>query len=158
MGSNASALALNGICPYFTMFPIEFPLNILKQRARPGDLILDPFCGRGTTNFAARLLGLHSLGVDSSPVAVAITASKLVTVTTDEILAEARKILAARKPRQIPEGQFWQLAYHPMVLDTLCRFREALQENCATAARIALRGIVLGALHGPKQRTFPSYL
>ena len=43
------------------------------------------------------------------------------------------------------------------MLDALCRFREAFLEDCTTDARIALRGIVLGALHGPKQKTFPSY-
>jgi hypothetical protein len=43
------------------------------------------------------------------------------------------------------------------VLDSLCRFREAFLEDCTTDTRIALRGIVLGALHGPKQKTFPSY-
>lgn len=150
-------IALNGICPYFTMFPLDFPLNILKRRARPGDVVLDPFCGRGTTNFAARLVGLHSLGVDSSPVAAAITASKLVMTTVDDILAEARRILAEGEARHIPTSEFWQWAFHPTVLDALCRFREAFLEDCTTDARIALRGIVLGALHGPKQKTFPSY-
>lgn len=152
-----SDIALNGICPYFTMFPLGFPLNILKRRARLGDVVLDPFCGRGTTNFAARYVGLYSLGVDSSPVAVAITASKLVTTTVDAILAEARRILAERQARHIPTGEFWQWAFHPTVLDALCRFREAFLEDCTTDARIALRGIILGALHGPKQKTFPSY-
>ena len=150
-------VALNGICPYFTMFPLKFPLNILKRRARKGDIVLDPFCGRGTTNFAARLVGLQSLGVDSSPVAVAITASKLVTTTVDEILEEARKILTKREAQQIPMNEFWQWAFHPTVLDSLCRFREAFLEDCTTAPRVALRGILLGALHGPKQKTFPSY-
>lgn len=149
--------ALNGICPYFTMFPLDFPLNILKRRARKGDLVLDPFCGRGTTNFAARLLGLRSLGVDSSPVAVAITASKFAIATVDDILAEARRILTEREARHIPTGEFWRWAFHPTVLDALCRFREAFLEDCTTDARKALRGIVLGALHGPKQKTFQSY-
>jgi len=149
--------ALNGICPYFTMFPLDFPLNILKRRAQAGDVVLDPFCGRGTTNFAARLVGLRSLGVDSSPVAAAITASKLATTTVDDILAEARRILTEREARHIPTSEFWQWAFHPTVLDALCRFREAFLEDCTTDARIALRGIVLGALHGPKQKTFPSY-
>ena len=155
--SQATQVALNGVCPYFTMFPLEFPLKILKRRAREGDLVLDPFCGRGTTNFAARLLGLDSLGVDSSPVAAAITASKLVTTTISDIVAEARQILTEREARQIPASEFWQRAYHPTVLQSLCRFREAFLETCSTAPRIALRGIVLGALHGPKQKTFPSY-
>ena len=149
--------ALNGICPYFTMFPLDFPLNILQRRAQAGDVVLDPFCGRGTTNFAARLVGLRSLGVDSSPVAAAITASKLATATVDDILAEARRILTEREARHIPTSEFWQWAFHPTVLDALCRFREAFLEDCTMNARIALRGIVLGALHGPKQKTFPSY-
>ncbi|WP_236786891.1 DNA methyltransferase [Allochromatium tepidum] len=149
--------ALNGICPYFTMFPLDFPLNILQRKARSGDVVLDPFCGRGTTNFAARLVGLRSLGVDSSPVAIAITASKLATATVDDILAEARSILTERDAHHIPTGEFWQWAFHPTVLDSLCRFREAFMEDCTTDARIALRGIVLGALHGPRQKNFPSY-
>lgn len=150
-------VALNGICPYFTMFPLDFPLKILRRRAQAGDVVLDPFCGRGTTNFAARLVGLCSLGVDSSPVAAAITASKLATATVDDILAVASGILTGREARHIPASEFWQWAFHPTVLDALCRFREALLEDCATDARIALRGIVLGALHGPKQKTFSSY-
>lgn len=149
--------ALNGICPYFTMFPLDFPLKILKRRARNGEVVLDPFCGRGTTNFAARLIGLRSLGVDSSPVATAITASKLVTATVDDILDEAYGILAEYGAHQIPEGEFWQWAFHATVLDALCRFREAFLEDCASEVRIALRGIILGALHGPKQKTLPSY-
>lgn len=150
-------MSLNGICPYFTMFPLDFPLNILKQSAREDDVVLDPFCGRGTTNFAARLIGLRSLGVDSSPVAAAITASKLTTATIDDILAEARKILTEREAGHIPTNEFWQWAFHSTVLDALCRFREAFLEDCVTDTRIALRGIILGALHGPKQKTFPSY-
>ncbi|MCY0865181.1 MAG: DNA methyltransferase [Sulfobacillus sp.] len=149
--------ALNGISPYFTMFPLDFPLNILRQNAQEGDKVLDPFCGRGTTNFAARLMGLASLGVDSSPVAVAIAASKLVSVRMRDILHEARAILMEREPRHVPSGEFWQWAYHPTVLDALCRFREAFLEDCTTDERIALRGIILGALHGPKQKSVPGY-
>ncbi len=139
------------------MFPLDFPLDILKRRAQAGDIVLDPFCGRGTTNFAARLVGLQSLGVDSSPVAAAITASKLVKASVDEILGEARGILMEHEARHIPVTEFWQWAFHPTVLDALCRFREAFLEACTTDVRIALRGIVLGALHGPKQKIFPSY-
>ncbi|WP_338066098.1 DNA methyltransferase, partial [Hydrogenibacillus schlegelii] len=39
------------------MFPLDFPLSHLKE-ARREDWVLDPFCGRGTTLYAARLLGL----------------------------------------------------------------------------------------------------
>jgi len=148
---------LNGICPYFTMFPLDFPLSVLRGRARNGDSVLDPFCGRGTTNFAARLLGLESLGVDSSPVAVAISAAKLVAVAPDTIVSEARRILHSRPPPHVPDGPFWKLCFHQSVLRSLCTMREVLLEDCSTPARVALRGIVLGALHGPRQKTFQSY-
>ncbi|MGC9216566.1 hypothetical protein [Acidithiobacillus sp.] len=77
--------------------------------------------------------------------------------TVDAILSEARRILTGREACHIPVGEFWQWAFHPAVLDALCRFREAFLDDCTTDVRIALRGIVLGALHGPKQKTFPSY-
>jgi len=34
---------------------------------RPGDLVLDPFSGAGTTGVAARTLGRRSLGIDINP-------------------------------------------------------------------------------------------
>jgi hypothetical protein len=157
MTHDAAATALNAICPYFTMFPLDFPLRILKGRAQEGQSVLDPFCGRGTTNFAARLVGLRSLGVDSSPVATAITAAKVVQVTASEIVDEAEAILDSVEPRDIPAGEFWDWAYHPEVLFELCQFRTAFLSDCSTPARVALRGIILGALHGPKQKTFQSY-
>ncbi len=148
--------ALNGICPYFTMFPLDFPLNILKRRARTGDVVLDPFCGRGTTNFAARLVGLRSLGVDSSPVAAAITASKLVKASVEEILDEACGILTEREARHIRPANFGNGRFTrpcwthyvdcgsvPGGLHDRRTHRPA--RHCP------------GALHGPKQKTFPSY-
>lgn len=153
----AAQSLLNGICPYFTMFPLEFPQRILK-RARKGDLVLDPFCGRGTTSFAARLAGLNSMGVDSSPVAVAITASKMVAVSVEDIIQEAQLILQHSMDVETPEGEFWQWAYHPEILQSICKLRNALLEDCSSNARLALRGILLGTLHGPQQKTVQSYL
>ncbi len=63
-------------CPYYTMFPLDFPLRYLSN-ARPGEWVVDPFCGRETTLYAARLRGLPSVGVDISPVAVAIAQAML---------------------------------------------------------------------------------
>ena len=95
--------------------------------------------------------------MDSSPIAVAITASKLVSTTVNDILREARHILSSTGQPQVPEGEFWNWAYHPEVLHGLCRFRESFLEDCSTPPRIALRGIVLGALHGPTQKTAATY-
>ncbi len=148
---------LNAICPYFTMFPLEFPLGVLRD-AEPGQLVVDPFCGRGTTNYAARTLGLPSIGVDSSPVAVALTQAKLANATPHRIVAVARRILRdIPEPSDVPAGEFWRWAFHRDVLQVLCRLREGLLSNCRSDARKALRAILLGALHGPRRKSRPSH-
>lgn len=151
--------ALNAICPYFTMFPLKFPLRVLRGRAHSGDWVLDPFAGRGTTNVASRLMGLPSVGVDSSPVAFALTQAKLANTCADDITAAVDEILATDvEPQALPSGEFWSLAYDADVLYLLCKLREALLRDCRSDARRALRGILLGALHGPKTKRVPSHL
>jgi len=150
--------ALNGICPYFTMFPLHFPRSLLARHAESSNWVLDPFCGRGTTNFASRLLGLGSVGIDSNPVAAAIAQAKLVSPSPAAIIQSASLLLEqASQPRELPEGEFWELAYHPVVLRTLCRLREGLLKECRTPAQVALRALILGALHGPRPKSRPSY-
>lgn len=150
--------ALNGICPYFTMFPLTFPYNILSYEASEGEWVLDPFCGRGTTNYACRILGLPSIGIDSNPVAVAISEAKLANTTPQAILHAAQQILEEVPiPRDVPVGEFWDLAYHQDVLLILCRFREGLLKDCLSDARKALRTIIMGALHGPRPKIHASY-
>lgn len=140
------------------MFPLDFPLAVLR-RARPGAWVLDPFCGRGTTNLAGRLLDLPSAGIDSSPVAAAIARAKLANTTPAAIMAAAGRILEEHAaPRAVPEGEFWELAFERSVLHTICRLREGLLRECRSEARQALRAILMGALHGPRPRGRPSYL
>jgi hypothetical protein len=147
---------LNAICPYYTMFPLDFPLGVLAH-ARPDDWVLDPFCGRGTTLYAARLLGLSSVGIDSNPVAVAATAAKLVSVEPDDVADRAAAILRNTRATGAPSGLFWELCFHPDVLVGLCKLRAALL-RASQAVDVALRAVVLGALHGPRNHGQPSYL
>jgi hypothetical protein len=152
------ATAVNAVCPYYTMFPLEFPLGVLTRRSQPREWVLDPFCGRGTTTFAARLLGLPSVGLDSNPLAAALAAAKVPRVSARQVLATARYILLQhREAMEVPSGAFWRHLYNPTTLRQLCRLREGLRESCATDARIVLRAIVLGALHGPLSRNGTSY-
>jgi hypothetical protein len=153
----AERTALNGICPYFTMFPLEFPLRVL-QRAGSDDCVLDPFSGRGTTNYASRLLGLPSVGIDSSPVAVALTQAKLANVRPEQVERCARRILETQPDEPVPAGKFWELAYDRDVLRSLVRLRAALNADSRSAARKALRALLLGALHGPVRVGQKTYL
>lgn len=101
-----------------------------RGRLRDEAVVLNPFCGRGTTNFAARLLVANTVGIDCNEVAVAATSAKPVTVDPKDIVEEAKTILSSADAGDIPTGEFWELAYDPEVLQFLCRLRTALTHDC----------------------------
>lgn len=65
-----------------TGYPTEKNLDMLKMiiaaSSNAGDLVLDPFCGSGTTLHAAELLGRHWFGIDQSFNAIKTSASRLI--------------------------------------------------------------------------------
>src|ERR1700730_2923544 len=140
--------ALNAICPYFTMFPLEFPLRVFRRK-RGSRRVLDPFCGRGTTLYAARHSMIRAVGIDCSPVAVAISRAKLASFSVKAPMALAKTMLASTAGSTIPQGEFWRLAYHRDTLLTLCALRKARAGAQDSDAAIVLRAATLGVLHGP---------
>ncbi|MDR2552378.1 MAG: site-specific DNA-methyltransferase [Treponema sp.] len=141
---------LNGICPYFTMFPLQYPVNILNNTQKD-TIVLDPFCGRGTSIFAARMFGYNAYGIDNNPVAVAISKSKLSAATVEMIMETLNKALDYTGNYDIPQSEFWQWAFEMTVLEQLCKIRAYLHQHDGMTEN-ALRGIILGALHGPKAK------
>lgn len=145
--------ALNAICPYFTMFPLEFPLKILNKHKKAAPIVFDPFCGRGTTIYAARNLDLEAWGFDTSPIAVAIAKAKISSSKVDSIIRLARKYLEI-EPRGIPDNEFFRRAYSPATLRQLCSLREGLlRVRSERSETILLRAACLGCLHGPLSKT-----
>lgn len=141
--------AFNAICPYFTMFPLEYPMRLLKKHRSDAPVVLDPFCGRGTTMYAARKLGLPSYGLDTSPIAVAIAKAKLANASVDDVLGLAETHLS-RTPQKIPTSAFFKEAFSTKTLTELCSLREGLlSEARASNASSILRAAALGCLHGP---------
>lgn len=141
--------ALNAICPYFTMFPLEYPLRIVQKHKRENPIVVDPFCGRGTTIFAARKAGLRSYGFDTSPIAVAIAKAKLASASTTDILALTKRLLQT-EPRSVPDTPFFRKAYSKNTLKELCSLREGLLRVRKETNSVALlRAAALGCLHGP---------
>ncbi|MBQ9409242.1 MAG: site-specific DNA-methyltransferase [Clostridia bacterium] len=55
---------------YETQKPLKLLDRIVKCASRPGDTVLDPFCGSGTTLEAAYLNGRQFIGIDLNPAVV----------------------------------------------------------------------------------------
>jgi hypothetical protein len=152
--------ALNAICPYFTMFPLEYPNRVLKKHLKEKPVVLDPFCGRGTTLFSARRFGIAAWGIDSSPVAVAIAKAKLASCDIEAPLELAAQLISEISPAELPDTPFFRLAYHQATLRDICALREGLLGlDVEIDASAILRAAALGCLHGPlaKQLENASY-
>jgi len=50
-----------------TQKPVGLMRDILRDFANPGETIADPFTGSGTTQVAAKLLGMQSIGIELNP-------------------------------------------------------------------------------------------
>ena len=67
--------------PQRTGYPTQKPLKLLERvvkcASRPGDTVLDPFCGSGTTLEAALRNGRNFIGIDMNPQSVEIVRSRI---------------------------------------------------------------------------------
>ncbi len=66
---------------YPTQKPVRLLERIVAASSRPGDLVLDPYAGSGTTGVAAARLGRRWLLVDRNPAAAAIARGRLARET-----------------------------------------------------------------------------
>jgi DNA modification methylase/ParB-like chromosome segregation protein Spo0J len=57
--------------------PVSLYTNLLKRSARPGDTVLDPFCGTGTIYPASHELLCRATGIELDPVYAGIAAKRL---------------------------------------------------------------------------------
>ena len=62
---------------YPTQKPLALLRRIITASSNEGDLVLDPFCGSGTTCVAAEQLGRKYIGIDQSPEAVQVARARL---------------------------------------------------------------------------------
>ena len=83
---------VHSLHPYPAKFPASLAGNILSRFARPGDMVLDPFCGSGTTIVEARLRGMRAVGVDINGLACLVSKVKATPLTNADF-AEVRLAL-----------------------------------------------------------------
>ncbi|MBV9076425.1 MAG: modification methylase [Methylobacteriaceae bacterium] len=127
-----------------TQKPEALLARILLSASNPGDVVLDPFFGTGTTGAVAKLLGRRFVGIEREPVYAEAARARIAAV---EPLAEAA-VAAAPAKRTEPRVPFLALveAGHVRAGETLA---------CAAGARTALvradgtlkAGPAVGSIH-----------
>ncbi len=69
------------MCSYLASFPAALTHSFIARYSRPGDVVLDPFSGRGTTPLQACAEGRVGVGNDLNPFAHLLTAAKVEPAT-----------------------------------------------------------------------------
>jgi DNA modification methylase len=86
--------ALNPVAKERLGWPTQKPAALLERiieaSSEAGDIILDPFCGCGTTVAVAEKLGRRWIGIDISPTAVEIVNRRVLTQTNGVTVPDLR--------------------------------------------------------------------
>jgi site-specific DNA-methyltransferase (adenine-specific) len=104
------------MCSYQGMFPPRLAHYFIQTYSRPGDLVADPFSGRGTTTLQARVEGRRTLSNDLSPLAYVLTAAKANPPTYSEItdlLADLEQEYGKRVVRDVDISEDIRMLFHP---------------------------------------------
>lgn len=96
--------AFHPMCSYLASFPAALAHAFIARYSRRGDVVLDPFSGRGTTPLQACAEGRVGLGNDLNPFAHLLTAAKVEPATR----AEAATRLAALRLAWAAQASSWE--------------------------------------------------
>ncbi len=159
------------MCSYLASFPAALAHAFVARYSRPGDVVLDPFSGRGTTALEATSSGRIGVGNDLNPLAYLLTAAKLEPASPAEArtrattlrlgwhagasgwLARAAALGTDPEDRSAgPVPREVALAFHRRTLAQLLFLRSALDLDDRVDRFLA--AALSGILHGKS----PSYL
>ncbi|MGF1605534.1 MAG: site-specific DNA-methyltransferase [Rhodothalassiaceae bacterium] len=86
-----------------TQKPEALLYRVLLASTQPGDLVIDPFFGTGTTGAVAKRLGRHFLGIERDPAYVAAAQDRLAPIRPDT--AETLQVTRSAKAEpRVPFG------------------------------------------------------
>ncbi len=152
------------MCSYLASFPASLAHAFISRYSRAGDVVLDPFAGRGTTPLQATAEGRIGVGNDLNPFAQLLTASKVEPASA----AEARTRVARLRLAWPAESAAWEaraaaiqadpghgpepvpaevaIAFHPRTFAQLLYVRAALDLDDRVDRFLA--AAITGILHG----------
>ena len=138
------------MCSYMAMFPPELPHYFIERFTKPGDTVLDPFCGRGTAPVEAAAQNRIGIGNDLNPLAIALTRGKLSNPELDDVLArliqlenkyEAEEWGIEDEPEKI------KMIYHENTLRQMVYLKQKLDWS-KPGVDAFIVAVLMGAMHG----------
>jgi hypothetical protein len=114
---------------YRACFKPQLPRFFIERLTQPGDVVYDPFMGRGTTVVEAALLGRIPWGNDVNPLSIVMTRPRLNPPTLEAVTARL-KAIPLEEAVDTPEELL--VFFHPQTLRAICSLRKYLVERRST--------------------------
>jgi site-specific DNA-methyltransferase (adenine-specific) len=146
--------SMHTMCSYHGMFPAKLAHYFIQRYTQPGDTVLDPFSGRGTTTLQARVEGRKSISNDLSPLAYVLTRAKAASPSWTAVtrrVTELERSYSTRSQRDLDVQPDIEMLYHPNTLRQLVFLREHLfRRPMSSWSRedFMIAGAMAGILHG----------
>ena len=163
----APRLGIHSFHRYFGKLIPAIPATAIELFTEKGDLVLDPFCGSGTTLVEAVVRGRDALGIDINPLAVLLSRVKStpvdpedVRLATKQVLRDGQAILnnGLPKPPYCVNIHHW---YRPRAIKELTALHCALERLDANGAgdflAASLSAINRNVSNADPQHVFPGY-
>ena len=119
---------------YVVQTPIKIIERCLLMTTDPGDLVLDPTCGSGTTAYVAESWGRRWITIDTSRVAIALARQRLLTGNFDyyKLKAESEEISGGFINKTVPHITLRSIAQNTALDPIFARYEPILAEKLET--------------------------
>ncbi len=114
---------------YRACFKPQLPHFFIQRLTAPGDLVYDPFMGRGTTLLEAALMGRVPCGCDINPLSLVLAGPRLRPPTLKQVEARLKEINFA-DPSEMPEDLL--VFFHSETLRQIASLKKYLVERRAS--------------------------
>ena len=108
---------------YRACFKPQLPRFFIERLTQPGDVVYDPFMGRGTSLLEAALLGRVPFGCDINPLSATLIRPRLNPPTLEQVAQRLAQV-NLESPRELPEELL--VFYHPDTLRQIVNLKDYL--------------------------------
>lgn len=138
---------------YAASFPPGVPATYINMFTKPGDMVIEPFAGKGTTALQALIMGRKTIANDLSKVAVTYTHSRVRTPPRSDIYAGIHELKSQLPSVKVNihdvEELLWM--YHPDTLLRILQSREILMDKSDDISMF-LKAFIMSTLYGSGDR------
>lgn len=150
--------SMHDLCSRICSFPPSIPEYYIKKYSNPGDVVFDPWAGKGTVPFEAIRNGRMGIGNDKSPEAFILTHAKIKPVNKKsfekyvyELEKKMNRCKITSKLTYLDKRA--SVFYSKKTFEQILKLKKVLLNEKSHSA-IFTKAIILGLLHGSTVLSF----